>query len=299
MPAPSLELAEGIELGCALTARVADDIGARALAIKGLVNEAHGLREPRPSADVDLLVEPGRHADVVDALLAAGWRRAPTPPAPPAFGYHSVTLNHPSWPCEIDVHDRFPGFLADPADAFETFWVGRTFIVAAGVAVPAPGLCESALLMALHALRAPTDPRNSRELIDLVTRLSARPVDLDRLRSLAAETGCLATARPLLVALGIDVPPADRNDPRLVEWELRRTAARTRNVGWLVALRRASPVHWPALLWSILLSNEPMLRLRYPQAPPGRAGVWLARWWRTRTAVRDLPRAMRLARRIR
>jgi hypothetical protein len=294
----SLDLTEGIELAYALVARVAEDLGVRALAIKGRVSEAHGLRTPRPSVDVDFLVEPARHGELVDALLSHGWQKAPTPSVPPAFGYHSTALFHPSWPCELDLHDRFPGFLADPADVFDELWIGHTFIVAAGVAVPAAGLEGAALVAALHGLRTPSDPRNARELVYLVSRLSSHPLERDRLRSLAERTGALVTARPFLAALGIDAPHGDQSDPDLVRWTVRQATTETRNVGWLLALRRTPLWRWPAMLISVLLSTEPVLRRYYPQAPPGRRGVWLARWWRLRLALRDLPRGLRTARRL-
>jgi hypothetical protein len=299
MTTAALEPAEALELGYALIARVAEDLGVRALAIKGLVHEAHDLREPRASADVDVLVEPGRHAHVVAALIEAGWRMAPQPTVPPPFGYHSVTLNHPSWPCELDVHDRFPGFLADPADVFDTLWTHHSFIVAAGVAVPSTDLYASALLLALHALRTPRDPRNARELIGLVDRLSSRKIDLGRLRTLAEATGALATARPVLVALGATVPAVSPDDPSVLQWELRRAHRGTRNLGWLVELRRTAPWRWPGLLVSTFLSTEPMLRKQFPAAPPGPRGLWVARRWRLRLALKDLPKALRVVRRIR
>jgi hypothetical protein len=55
---PTLTLAEGIELGHAVVDGAARDSGGRALAIKGRVSEHHGLREPRQSVDLDVLVEP-------------------------------------------------------------------------------------------------------------------------------------------------------------------------------------------------------------------------------------------------
>src|SRR3954470_15386761 len=174
MPDTSLHLAEGVELAYALTARVAENIGARALAIKGRVSEAHDLRAPWTSGDADFLVEPARVDDLVAALCDVGWLKAPEAPVPSPFGSHSVTLYHPSWPNELDIHGWFPGFLADPADVFDALWVSHTFIVAADAAVPATDLYGSALIMALHALRTPSDPRNARELRELVTRLSAR-----------------------------------------------------------------------------------------------------------------------------
>lgn len=301
MPAPvlaALDLSEGVELSYALIARIADDVGARALAIKGRVNEAHRLRRPRASADADVLVEPGGLDRIVDALMDVGWRKVPTPTVPPAFGYHSVTLDHPQWPCELDLHDRFPGFLADPAEVFDVLWTERTFVTAASVAIPATGLYGSALVMALHALRTPSDQRNGLELAGLVERLESRKIDPHRLLTLAEATGSVATARPFLESLGLRLSPIDEHDSGWQQWELRRSVGQTRNVGWLVALRRTPPWRWPELAVTVLLSTEPMLRRYYPEAPPGARGLWLARWWRLKRGIRDLPQAVRAARRL-
>jgi len=295
----ALELHEGVELGYAVVARIADDLGARALAIKGRVVEAQGLRAPRASADADLLVEPTRRDDVVAALVELGWRKVPAAPIPSPFGSHSVTLTHPQWPCELDIHDHFPGFLADPADVFDALWAERTDVTVAGVAVPATGLHGSALVMGLHALRTPNDPRNGRELTGLIERLSPERLDLERLRSLASVTGCLVTARPLLTSLGLQFADSDHErDPRVREWEVRRSTGQIRNLGWLLALRRTPPWRWPALLPGILLSSEPALRRNFPQAPAGARGLWTARWWRLKRGVRDLPAGIRAARLI-
>ncbi len=53
-----LDLDEGVPLGYALVARLAADHGIRALAIKGPTLSALGLRPPRQSLDVDVLVDP-------------------------------------------------------------------------------------------------------------------------------------------------------------------------------------------------------------------------------------------------
>jgi len=295
----SLTLAEGTELSYALVARAADEIGARVLAIKGRVNEAHGLRLPHVSADVDVLVEPARLRDVVTALVVAGWQQRPTPSVPSPFGAHSVTLFHPQWPCEIDVHDRFPGFLADPDDVFDALWLERTDVVLGHVAVPVTGIHGTALILALHALRNPRASRSDRELTGLIERAECRGIDPARLRALSEATGCAATARPLLAALGVDPGPATTENREFQQWELRRTVGPIRNLGWLVAARRTPPWRWPALAVRVLLSNEPMLRHNYPEAPPGNRGLWLARWWRFKLAIRDLPTALRAARALR
>ena len=60
-----LELAEATDLVSAFAARVADQCGVRALLVKGLSLERHGLRQGHVSADVDLLVEPDKFEDLL------------------------------------------------------------------------------------------------------------------------------------------------------------------------------------------------------------------------------------------
>ena len=71
----------------------------------------------------------------------------------------------------------------------------------------------------------------------------------------------------------------------------------TAGVSWLLRLRSAPVIRWPALVPEMLLGREDRLRDRFPQLPAGRGALWLARWWRLRAAVRDLPAAYAAIRR--
>ena len=70
-----LDIDEGVPLGYALIARLAGVNGIPVLAIKGPTLERLGLRLPHRSVDVDVLVEPGRLGDLLDALGDVGWTR--------------------------------------------------------------------------------------------------------------------------------------------------------------------------------------------------------------------------------
>lgn len=291
--ATALAQPEGVALAHALLARLARDCGVRALAMKGPVSAHHGWREPRVSADADLLVEPRGLEPLVARLEELGWERKP-------YGAdHSVTLRHPLWPCELDLHGRFPGFLADADDAFDALWRTRSTIELAGYPQPCTGPEASAVVAALHALREPEHGRHQHEVEQLVQRLAQRSRTRAGIEAVARETGALRTLAPLLDRLGWSPAAEDAtlHAQAYAAWELRRATGGTSGVGWLVRLRCTPVRHWPALVPKIALGEQDRLRERFPAAPEGVRGLWLARWWRLRTAVRDLPAAIAATRR--
>lgn len=298
--ATALPLVDAVPLGYALVGELARDAGIRALAIKGPVPAHHGLREDRQSVDVDVLVEPLEFRPLLEAIEALGWEQKTYGGAPPLFEPHSVTLVHPQWPSEIDLHNRFPGFLAPATDVFEALWRERTTITLAGRELAATGLLGSVLILGLHSLRAPHVHRHASELAVLVERVRARRIDSAALVMLTIETGSTHTLEPLLDAIDAAAPEVPVVDQAaLATWELRRDQGDAFGVAWIEHLRRTALWRWPVLVVPMLLGDEGRLRVRFPHAPAGRRGLWLARWWRLRAAVRDLPKAVRLARRHR
>ncbi|MGH3331093.1 MAG: nucleotidyltransferase family protein, partial [Nocardioidaceae bacterium] len=133
---PSLTLDEAVPLLHGHVERLARDEGVRVLFIKGPVVAAQGLRVPRTYVDVDVLVDPAAMRPMRDALEQAGWRAPVADTTAHIVPQHSATYAHEVWPCTIDVHDRFPGFLADPQDVFEALWARRTTANVAGLEVP-------------------------------------------------------------------------------------------------------------------------------------------------------------------
>ncbi|ODT43124.1 MAG: hypothetical protein BGO45_03720 [Microbacterium sp. 71-36] len=239
----SFPLATSIELAHAWTSWLLEQEGIRALFIKGPGLAHHGLRQPRVSSDVDVLVAPAQADRFVEALRRNGWAERKERSERAIYVSHSVTLVHESWPCDIDVHHTFPGFLADPQETFDTLWARRVALPLARREVPVPDRLGSLLIASLHALRSrSTDPRHRRELDYLLTRVSLSEQERLDLAALAISTGCDRTLRTVLTAL--DVPgPADPADSRgdavaLREWELRVAAGASTGYMWLTMLRR-------------------------------------------------------------
>ena len=188
----------------ALCERVAKDAGVRMLAIKGPAVAIQGLRPPRASADVDVLV----HADdldrLVDNMVTAGWHKAVEPTHPGVIRTHSTNLLHEHWPVGVHVHNHFPGFLAPDRKVFEALWVRRTSLSLAGVPVTVLDPVSQVAVVGLHLLREDPDGVGS-GVQDLTSRALARlqPSELDDLLLLAVATDCVVPLRPVLVRLGL------------------------------------------------------------------------------------------------
>lgn len=269
----------------------------RLLLIKGVSLTDQGLRPARESADLDVLTAPDEINAIVEALASRGWRSYTEDTTAHVIPLHSHTLVHARWPIELDVHHRFPGFLADPQLIFDALWERRQTLEQAHQSVFMPDRNSSILIAALHYERAPEMHENS--MADLRERAISllNADDLADLAELAARTGCADTLRDFLDSLGAPPVGVGTSDPdALAAWNLYRTGGRVTGVAWLEELRRTPWPQRPALLWHALMFTEDELRFKYPDAPGGRKGVWLARYWRVRQAVKALPKARRVMR---
>ena len=148
----ALSLSESVELAAAWMQSTADALSSRVLLIKGASLEFHALRGARVPADIDVLVDPSQFDVLGEALVGAGWSERPTF-ASQQFTLHSRTFFKDGWPCTIDLHENFPGFLMEPGDVFELLWERRTRMTLAHQSVDIPDRVSSALIMALHAAR--------------------------------------------------------------------------------------------------------------------------------------------------
>jgi hypothetical protein len=101
-----LSIPEGVLLGHALASRVADNLGIRAFFIKGPASVIQGLRQAKTSSDVDIFVAPSSLEQMLQGLRERCWRERPVDPDSKNLPKHSITLEHPDWPCCIDVHYR-------------------------------------------------------------------------------------------------------------------------------------------------------------------------------------------------
>lgn len=287
-------------LGHAWAQRVADEIGVRILMIKGPVPALHGLRPRRVSGDVDVLVEPAGFDRFVSALEDAGWRERPATFASARFTLHSRSLIRDTWPCDIDVHSCFPGFLADPTVVFEALWARRVQVDLAHQSCDAPDRLGSALILALHCLRGgSTDRRYAAELDFLVDAFDLTSSEEHELAALASRTGCEQTLRTVLTRMGV-APDALRTDAgsdrdraaALQEWE-RRVVAGGGAYYWLAAFRRAGARERVVIAARALWPSDRDLLLNHPEISDALAPKLGARVRRYGRGLKSVPAAVR------
>ncbi|MFF2487762.1 nucleotidyltransferase family protein [Microbacterium sp. NPDC058062] len=290
-----LRLDEADELAAAWVCALAERRGIRALLIKGPALHLHGLREERVSADVDLLVEPARFEELCEAIVGSGWRERPSLLISKLTTVHSKTYLRDGWPCDLDVHSFYPGFLADPADVFEALWRHRWVLSLAHRDCLALDKTAGALVLALHSLRGATiQPRHLDELEQLV-RAPFTDDERAELAALARETGCVATLESVLPRLGVEVEPtaAERAAPELRYWRERVTAGSHGSYFWMLALRKSRWRDRPRLLWRAFWPTRRDLLVARPEAVDtirGRTRARLARWGR---GIRSAPAGAR------
>lgn len=285
---------EATQLLAVMLDALARDVGSRALLIKGSVTQHHGIRPPRASQDLDLLVEPKGLEPMLDALTSMGWKDPRSNHPAVARAPHSVALQHERWPIELDLHSRYPGFLAPADEVFDALWAERVPIVQAGVSIPCTGPAGSLLIAILHSLRRPARHRHRTELQRAVSFLRDSQGELrSRIRDLARQTGADFATPDVVAILGPAAADHSRAVPdQLVEWRLDREEAEPVAAAWLAEIQRARWLRRPAIaLRALLGSSHRGLRVHHPDAPPGKVGLWIARWRRLRGAVPELRRA--------
>ena len=285
-----LTIQEAVLLGHAMVQRLAVNAGIRAIFIKGPASVLQGLRESKTSWDVDVLVSPAQLELTLQALGDRGWRQRPVNPDSRTFPRHSVTVDHPEWPCCIDVHYRFPGMEYPAADCFEVMWSATNSCELAGIDLRVPSPPLGILILALHALRSPHLPELRQEL-ELLSHLTATRSNAPLILKLASETGALAAARPFLEDMlqpcdALEWPEASR------EWR-NRSIPNEPGVARLTVLLQAPWQDRFALLCGAVFPTREVFLSRDIYADMtllGRAALHWSRWSRF---LRALPRAAR------
>ncbi|MET0886334.1 MAG: hypothetical protein ABWX92_07770 [Mycetocola sp.] len=271
---------------------VGEQRGIRLLIIKGQSLAHHGLRPDRTSADVDVLVEPRLFDELCGQIRGAGWRKRATTEVGAVWAGHSLTFLSDSWPCDIDVHRYFPGFLNDPATTFDLLWDSRTRMDLAHRSVVIPGRVASILIAGLHQLR---DGETRADKLELANLTNADLSDEERadLLALAESTGALEPARGLLETFGVraDKLPPPRDSPALRAWRARVDARASGAFFWILLMERTPASKrfgvlrralWPPR--ETLLINHPgthdtllnRTKLRLARLPGGLRGLWPA-----------------------
>ncbi|MCC7128587.1 MAG: nucleotidyltransferase family protein [Microbacteriaceae bacterium] len=291
---------EAIDLAYALSAHASAANGIRLLAIKGIANTFHKLRPPRTPNDVDVLVEPDRHAEFIEILERRGWQSHGEIADPHAFAGHAVMMHHELWPRTIDVHRYFPGFLESPAAVFDRLWQSRIATSAAGREVLIPGRAASILILALHSKRASGRFRANRELSGLIQDSeNLTGEDRAELAELAVATGANWTLRDVLRKLKVSLEPLspDSEPALLKEWEVLVSSGFAPADVWLSKFASSNWKSRPAVLWRAIWPSSHDLRVAHPETGRGRRGEFVARIRRWGRGIKAAPRALRDRRR--
>jgi hypothetical protein len=293
---PGLTPHESVPLLTAWVSRLGGDLGVRTLVIKGPLMSNQGLRPERASSDVDVWVDPSRFGELVVTLEGFGWRSVYSDERHTILPQHSATLRHERWACELDVHDRIPGFFADPGEAFELFWTRRTSGELAHAEVLTSDPVGNAAILAVNLLRAhqPGSETTDLELLaDVVRAFDAE--QQSAFAGVVAASGANDTVAPFLRLTGIPAAAGPSASPQELEaWRVLVTTQHAPSTEWMVALRRARPRAWPSLIWRAFWLNEAEIRLVEPQAPPGQWGLFRARCHRAWRGLKGLPAAARV-----
>ncbi|MGO4340864.1 hypothetical protein [Pedococcus sp. 2YAF34] len=300
-----LRLSEAVPLAHALVARLAELEGVRILFIKGPTAVALGARPPRPSSDVDVLCEPGGLERLGPSLERCGWRRRVPKSSAAQLDHaakylfdHSVHYIHDEWPCDLDIHFNFPGFLAPEDVVFEELWTRRITLDVAHWPVPCADFLAQAAIVALHALRDPQFGPTHADVEFVTAALDRGGRDLCRaFAGLAAATGSSETLHPVLDRLGT-APIESNAEPELLRrWRVLQQSSGVPTSSWLIELRHRPWREKPRLAWRALLMPSDELFSAHVGLPRTRrniARLQAERWLR---AARYLARGIRAARR--
>lgn len=281
-----------------LSCEAARRVGARCLLIKGSTLDWHGLRPPRVPADVDVLVAPGDVEAFIAQLEEWGWHTRLSLFPGPQSPRHAVTLIHDEWPCDIDIHRRFPGFLRDPANVFDVLWKRRELMPVASASVSITDKTSSILIMALHDIRSTEqNPRHAQELhriLELNAALST--VERNDLAMVAEQTGADHALGGALTGLGIPKPPhgSTVDADELRRWRRWMLGRESYSRIWLRYILEASPHRWPGRIREALWPSEAAFRAMRPALvlPPGRKALNAARRKRLKKGFCGAPSAL-------
>jgi hypothetical protein len=290
VPGPnlSLTLSAADALLTAWSQAKADDMGVRQLVIKGRTLAHHGLRAPRVSSDVDVLVDPQRFDDYCAAVMQAGWAEIPETFVTKFFTLHSRTFTRSGWPNTLDVHRYFPGFLNEPGTVFEELWKRRETLPIAQHDCFIVDKSSSILILALHSLRSSRRSQRPGDELEGLTRSKFDPAVLDDIVDLAHATGSAAPLRATFAAMGIDVrvDPSVASSPEYRDWVQLVAAADGSPADWGSVLRRAPWGQKGRVLFRALWPGRVDLERAHPEAAGSRMALLRVRLSRLRRGSR-------------
>lgn len=218
-----LQLNEAVLLGTAFIQHQCRQEQIPVLFLKGPTATVLGARPRGPSTDIDILVRPRDQRRISDLLKSKGWL-VRGEDWDEYYSSHSLTMFHPTWPCDIDIHHRFPGIDSNAEAAFHTLYEERSSVPIAGIAIDVPGWAGTICIQALHALRNPRLVKNKASLDHLVDHYQNS--NDSTILDFSLSIGALAAMRPFMDRI-LELP-AEYNWPKPSNEWLARTTARTR-----------------------------------------------------------------------
>jgi hypothetical protein len=300
-PAIWLKLDEAVELCTAWLQGQARARGIRLLVLKGDALSRQGLRAPRSSADVDLLIEPARVQEFLVVLESMGWRKFASTFASEQFTTHSRTLMREGWPNSIDVHSSWPGFLSSPVEVFETLWARRMEMTFAHRSCDAPDRMANVLMLALHSLRGNTAQPRHRAELEGILQLALTSDEIADLADLSVKMGAVGPLRSILPQLGVPVKVNTKSlrSAAYLDWHRKIVQSHTRGraASWLIELRRAAWRQKPLILRHGFWPTGRDLLAEHPDIPDRFVSILWARVARLSRAVSQLPRVLPALRR--
>ncbi|ROQ63868.1 putative nucleotidyltransferase-like protein [Rathayibacter sp. PhB152] len=297
-PSTRLPLNVATAFAHAMVSKEAEGAGIRLISIKGPVNLHYGLRTNYTPSDADFLVDPARFDELLQMLQTNNWRIRPVVGHPRMVELHSVTLIHPDWPCDLDVHRFFPGFLVDRQDVFDLVWADRHTMTIAGRECSIPSLPMAWAITALHAHRDEIREGGRRQLRRLELFASQRLAEgeLADLGQFLNDSGAMETLRSSIEPLGIYSRTASANSPELVAWNIRRFAGMHPAVALIDALRSRRYREVARMARSILMEGRPERHDTGLRALIAQTAFFWLQLRRVIAAVPSIPRWYRVVR---
>lgn len=270
----TLSTAEAIDLLHAWIQNLADSHAIRVIFIKGPSLHRLGLRGERVSTDVDVLIEPAKFDEFCTLLEDDGWTERAAAVLGKTGLHHAYSVRKNGWPCDIDVHSYFPGFLAKPPVVFEALWQHRSQLDFAHRPCTILDRPAAALILALHSLRSLDIARQTRDYDQLIHSDFTR-VELAQMVELARQTE--STASLVKFFEDLDLPSEmfspsvisnHTDEHRLREWRMQTEAGR--GLGAYYGFHRFWVAPWrkkPAILRLTLWPSNTDLQNIYPELP--------------------------------
>ncbi|MDN5745214.1 MAG: nucleotidyltransferase family protein [Nocardioidaceae bacterium] len=252
-----LTLAEAVPLGTVAVQRLLTSWGVRSLAYKGPAFAVLGVRRPRVSNDIDLLIHPDDRDRATAALTGAGWTRVwlSFPAAVDDIAY-STTVSHPRFPATVDSHHWVKGALAWPT-AFDTMWEQRARVVVAHVEVCTPSAEHALVLEFLNAQKGVPPDQWGAKAQAVISGGTSLDVDVDAVAEAASSLGARETAAALIVGLG-GAPLTRTPTLAFQDW----LDARDRPADWAIFIRllQRVPHELPRWLWRRITFGDDVAR---------------------------------------